>query len=95
MDVEWDLPDSDGGAKITHYVVEMKLGKPGESWVEVGSSDGPKRFFSKKGLTKGEKYQFRVKAVNKAGPSDPSEATPAKVAKPRKRKFPKNFSLLR
>eukprot|EP00095_Tigriopus_kingsejongensis_P002138 maker-scaffold401_size182380-snap-gene-0.20 protein:Tk02138 transcript:maker-scaffold401_size182380-snap-gene-0.20-mRNA-1 annotation:"GM26811" len=59
MDIEWDVPDSDGGAKITHYIVEMKIGKPGESWTEVGSSDGPKRFFSKKELTKGEKYQFR------------------------------------
>ena len=89
MDLEWDEPAKDGGAKITHYIVEMKLAKPGESWNEVGQSDGPRRFYSKTGLTKGEKYMFRVRAVNKAGPSDPSEPTPAKIAKPRKRKYKK------
>ncbi len=87
MDLEWDLPKSDGGAKITHYTVEMRAGKSvSASWEEIGKSDGPRRFFSAKNLTKGEKYQFRVKAVNKAGPSDPSEPTAAKVAKARKRK---------
>ena len=42
------------------------------------------RFYSQKGLTKGEKYQFRVRAVNKGGISDPSEPTPYTIAKPRK-----------
>jgi hypothetical protein len=32
-----------------------------EEWVEVGESDGPKRFFRQSGLTKGEKYSFRVR----------------------------------
>ena len=63
----------------------MRSGKPGESWKEVGQSDGPKRFFSKKDLVKGEKYQFRVRAVNKAGPSDPSEPSQLMVCKARKR----------
>jgi hypothetical protein len=44
------------------------------------------RFYSQKGLTKGEKYQFRVRAVNKGGISEPSEPTPYTVAKPRRRK---------
>lgn len=86
MDLEWDTPLRDGGARITHYIVEMRLGKPGASWAEVGQSDGPKRFFSKTGLTKGEKYQFRVRAVNKAGPSEPSEPSEVKVCKARRRK---------
>lgn len=37
------------------------------------------------GLTAGETYQFRVKAVNKAGPGQPSEETGPIVAKPRRR----------
>ena len=88
MDLEWNEPMRDGGARITHYVVEMRIGKPGENWAEVGRSDGPRRFFSKTGLIKGEKYQFRVRAVNKAGPSDPSEPSEVKLCKARRRKFP-------
>ena len=65
--------------------VEMRKAKPeGSDWVEVGESDGPKRFYSQGGLTKGEKYQYRVRSVNKAGPSEPSEPTPYLIAKPRK-----------
>jgi hypothetical protein len=40
--------------------VEMRNAKS-EEWVEVGESDGPKRFFRQSGLTKGEKYSFRVR----------------------------------
>ena len=35
LDIEWDVPKYDGGAKITHYTVEMRLGKPGSSWEQV------------------------------------------------------------
>jgi len=38
-------------------------------------------------MTKGEKYQFRVRAVNKGGISEPSEPTPYTVAKPRRRNY--------
>lgn len=34
-------------------------------------------------LEEGNTYQFRVRAVNKAGPGDPSEETMPHVAKPR------------
>lgn len=35
------------------------------------------------GLIEGNVYQFRVRAVNKAGPSEPSDATEPHLAKPR------------
>lgn len=38
------------------------------------------------GLVEGNIYQFRVRAVNKAGFSDPSDATEPHLAKPRNRK---------
>lgn len=34
-------------------------------------------------LTEGEEYEFRVIAVNKGGPSDPSDPSVAVIAKPR------------
>jgi hypothetical protein len=43
MDLVWDYPPKDGGAKVTHYLIEMRIGKPGASWEEVGKSDGPAR----------------------------------------------------
>lgn len=42
-------------------------------------------------LIQGQPYEFRVKAVNKAGPGQPSDATDPVIAKPRKGKL--NHSL--
>lgn len=40
-----------------------------------------------KGLEVGQQYQFRVRAVNKAGPGEPGEATLPHTCKARFRKF--------
>lgn len=39
-----------------------------------------------KELTEGNVYQFRVRAVNKAGASEPSDATGHHLSKPKNRK---------
>ena len=57
---------------------------PENEWKMMGKSDGPKKFYQQTGLTKGEKYSFRVYSVNKAGPSGPSEPTPYATARKRK-----------
>lgn len=86
IDLKWNPPMNDGGAPITSYVVEKK-DKYGE-WekaVEIpayGPSDVPVRATVGE-LVEGQPYEFRVRAINKAGPSEPSNQTPVIFAKPR------------
>lgn len=47
-----------------------------------GESDAPIRA-TVGDLVEGQPYEFRVRAVNKAGPSEPSNQTPVIIAKPR------------
>lgn len=85
MDLEWKPPANNGGAPIDHYIIEKK-DKFGD-WTPCTTVPGNQTKGTADGLIPGETYQFRVKAVNKAGPGEPSDPTEPKVAKPRKRKF--------
>ncbi|TMS38626.1 hypothetical protein L596_005310 [Steinernema carpocapsae] len=80
ISLEWDPPTKDGGAPVEEYIVEMKDPTTRE-WVECARSSDNKA--TVKGLKEGEEYQFRVKAVNKAGPGHPSEPSAKQVAKPK------------
>ena len=71
-DLKWKAPDFDGDAPIQSYLVEMKS-KIGD-WVEVAETDGPQTECKVEGLKEGDQVRFRVRAVNKAGKSKPSEA---------------------
>lgn len=84
IDIEWTPPTNDGGAPIEGYIVEQKDAHTGE-WKKV--METPDTNASIKGLKEGEMYQFRVKAVNKAGPGQPSDPSDRQVAKPRFGKF--------
>ena len=84
MDLQWGFPPNDGGAPILHYLVEMRNIKEEDKWIDVGQSEGAKKFFLQTQLTKGEKYSFRVYKVNKVGKSGPSDPTHCAFAKPRK-----------
>jgi len=80
MDLEWTPPTKDGGSALIGYIVEKKDPITKE-WVPVMETKEPKA--SVKGLKEGEEYQFRVRAVNKAGPGAPSDPSDKKIAKPR------------
>lgn len=77
-DLQWDVPDSDGGSAITHYVVEKKNVEK-KTWQEVGK---PNELATQVGdLHDKNQYLFRVSAANQYGVSDPVELTEPVTAK--------------
>lgn len=77
----WTRPEHDGGAKIEGYIVEFqKTGS--EEWIRI-AEDVPQTEHQLQGLMEKQEYSFRVKAVNKAGESEPSEPSDPVVCKER------------
>ncbi|KAL3252349.1 hypothetical protein MRX96_017668 [Rhipicephalus microplus] len=72
--LKWDEPIKDGGAPITGYIIEKK-DKYSHDWTPAAEVVGNKTEGKVDKLQEGDKYEFRVRAVNKAGPGEPSEAT--------------------
>jgi len=82
--LKWKKPDSDNGRPITHYLVEMK-DKFTLDWTEVAKTPDSTPEMKVEGLKEKMLYQFRVKAVNKAGPGAPSQPTDMHTCKHRNR----------
>lgn len=80
--MEWKPPRRDGGAPITDYIIEKKT-KGSPFWEEAGKVPGDATKATVPNLKEGEEYEFRIVAINKAGPSDPSDPSKSVVAKPR------------
>lgn len=77
----WTRPEHDGGAKIEGYIIEFqKTGS--EEWVGI-AENVPLTEHQLQGLKEKQEYSFRVKAVNKAGESEPSEPSDPVVCKER------------
>lgn len=79
-DLKWEKPDSDGGAEITEYVIEVK-DKFTKEWVKTKRVPASETSTTVDGLKEGTQYEFRVRAVNKQGESEPSESTKPIIAK--------------
>uniref|UniRef100_A0A8C4S578 Titin n=1 Tax=Erpetoichthys calabaricus TaxID=27687 RepID=A0A8C4S578_ERPCA len=79
--LNWTKPEHDGGAKIESYVIEL-LKSGTEDWVRVADGVPTTEHFLK-GLMEKQEYSFRVRAINKAGESDPSEPSDPVLCKER------------
>jgi len=84
VQLKWKAPENDGGSPITFFLLEYKA-RTEEEWQEGAKvKPGKNPSGAVEGLTSGTKYEFRVKAQNKAGVSGPSDVTIPILAKPSK-----------
>jgi hypothetical protein len=78
VSLSWSKPTDTGNGKIQGYIVEVK--PKGGDWTEATTEPVRDTQFTVPHLKEGEEYQFRVKAVNEAGPGEPSSATGPVIA---------------
>lgn len=76
--LKWKKPKDDGGEPIEGYIVEKYDPETG-IWQPVGKSKTPEMEVTD--LTPGHEYQFRVKAYNKEGESEPLNTAGSIIAK--------------
>lgn len=80
VDLRWEKPKSDGGAPIEKYIIEKKdRYKP--DWEKALEVPGDQLEARVDDLKENGEYQFRIVAVNKAGPSQPSDASKMQIIK--------------
>lgn len=82
--LEWSPPEYCGGKPITGYIVEKR--ERGGEWVKANNYPTPNTSFTVQDLREGGRYEFRVSAVNEAGPGKPSKATEPITAQAQRRK---------
>ncbi|XP_058467261.1 twitchin isoform X5 [Malaya genurostris] len=82
VELEWTKPKSDGGAPISEYIIQ-KRDKASRKWQDAATVSGDRTRGVVEDVEEGHEYEFRIVAVNKAGPSEPSDISDSVVAKPR------------
>uniref|UniRef100_A0A671TUU6 Titin n=1 Tax=Sparus aurata TaxID=8175 RepID=A0A671TUU6_SPAAU len=78
--LSWLPPRHDGGASISHYIIQ-KRETSRLAWTVVSGDCGATMFKVTK-LLKGNEYIFRVMAVNKYGVGEPLESVPVIMRNP-------------
>jgi len=77
--LKWDKPKKDGGNPITGYNVEMRP-KGSNNWTPCNTYPTKATEYTASGLREGQTYEFRVSAINGAGPGAPSKPSKAQKA---------------
>lgn len=82
------MPESDGGAKILEYIVEMKDITDGQvEYSLLGNTNGNVPNILVPNTQKGHSYMFRIYAKNEVGTSEPLITDEPIVMSPRISKF--------
>ncbi|KAG7324364.1 hypothetical protein KOW79_012380 [Hemibagrus wyckioides] len=79
--MKWKAPRDNGGQKVTSYVIERRMaGK--KSWIKVGEVDGDTTTFCNDKVEEGKSYEYRIRASNPQGLSDPLETEQVYAGEP-------------
>lgn len=78
--LKWAPPEYDGGSPVTSYIV-LKRETSTPTWAEVCTNIARSAIKVTK-LTKGEEYQFRIKAENRYGVSNHIDSKPVTIKLP-------------
>ncbi len=78
--LNWTAPESDGGSKVTGYIIEMKDTHK-ERWHRANRIPTKNLELVVQDLVENTEYEFRVLAQNKVGLSEPSGPSMRVVAK--------------
>ncbi|KAI1903990.1 hypothetical protein AGOR_G00001080 [Albula goreensis] len=79
--MKWKAPRDNGGKQVTSFVIERRVaGK--KSWIKVGEVDSNTTTFSNDKVEEGKAYQYRIRAVNSQGMSEPLETEEVTAGEP-------------
>ncbi|KAJ8390911.1 hypothetical protein AAFF_G00098310 [Aldrovandia affinis] len=79
--MKWKAPRDNGGKQVTNFVIERRVaGK--KSWIKVGEVDSKTTTFSNDKVEEGRAYQYRIRAVNDQGMSEPLETEEVYAGEP-------------
>jgi len=72
ISLAWEVPEFDGGSKLTGYTVEMRAALD-KKYRCLRTLDATATSYTAVGLTEGKEYYFRIRAKNDAGVGEPVE----------------------